>query len=633
MSNDGPLRSGTGAQRPEGLQISGHTGATSNSGPPRATTNESSIMRQFFITIAGVLTALLIAVFVVPVILVAMIASSVTPQQEPLPDRKVVMIDLADPIYQQPVQNFFAFADGFNVLTLASLHDGLTRAAEDENVEALYIRGGQGFVGSTMANEIIEAMAPFKTSGKPIYGFAQDIVPEGLGDYQVLAQADTIWMQPTGSFMPAGLSARLTYAKDALDQIGVTAEKVAFREYKGAMDTFTDTQMSEPQREANQRLVDVIYASIASSIADDRGFDVETLDNALAVAPFGARKAVETNLVDKLAYEREVGDVILDAASSDADFVLLADYAAAEVEAGSGPVIAVVYGNGAIVPGESTPVSPFGGEPMIGSDTMANAILDAAEDDSVQAIIVRIESPGGSASASDQVWDAIRAAQAQDKPVIASMGSVAASGGYYIPAGADMIVAHPTTITGSIGVIGAKFSVGGLFDKIGVNVDAVSTNDNADIWAMDTRFSDAQKARFSAWLETAYEDFKDRVAGGRELTAAETEEIARGRVWTGFDAKDKGLVDRLGGFGTTVAAARELAEIDADADIQLRTFPEPLTLQEELFGFALNAESAARTLAMMSALADHPEVRALVRELAADGPGGLDARARVPDLR
>lgn len=608
-------------------------GATSDSGETRKTTSEGSIMRQFFITIAGVLTALLIAVFIVPAILVAMIASSVTPQQEPLPDRKVVMIDLAEPIYQQPVQNFFAFADGFNFLTLASLHDGLKRAAEDENVEALYIRGGGGFVGSAMANEIIEALTPFKASGKPVYGFAQDIVPEGLGDYQVLAQADTIWMQPTGSFMPAGLSARLTYAKDALDQIGVTAEKVAFREYKGAMDTFTDTEMSAPQREANQRLVDVIYASMATSIADDRGFEVSTLDDALAVAPFGAREAVEARLIDKLAYEREVGDIILDAASSDADFVLLADYAAAEAEAGSGPVIAVVYGNGAIVPGETQPVSPFGGEPMIGSDTMANAILDAAEDDSVQAIIVRIESPGGSASASDQVWDAIRAAQAQDKPVIASMGAVAASGGYYIPAGADMIVAHPTTVTGSIGVIGAKFSVGGLFDKIGVNVDAVSTNDNADIWAMDTPFSEPQKARFTAWLATAYEDFKDRVAGGRDLTAVETEEIARGRVWAGVDARDKGLVDRLGGFGTTVAAARELAQIDADADIQLRTFPEPRTLQEELFGFALNVESTARTLAMMSALADHPEVRALVRELAAGSSGRPDARARVPEVR
>ena len=633
MSSDGPLRSGIGAHRPEGLQIPGHKRVDNDSGQTRTTTNESSIMRQFFITIAGVLTALLIAVFVIPVILVAMIASSVTPQQDPLPDNRVVMIDLAEPVYQEPVQNFFAFADGYNFLTLASLHDGLKRAADDDSVDALYIRGGQGFVGSAMANEIIEALAPFKASGKPIYGFAQDIVPEGLGDYQVLAQADTIWMQPTGSFMPAGLSARLTYAKDALDQIGVTAEKVAFSEYKGAMDTFTDTQMSEPQREANQRLVDVIYASIASSIADDRGFDVATLDDALAAAPFGARAAVEARLIDKLAYEREVSDTILEDASTDADFVLLADYAAAEVEAGSGPVIAVVYGNGAIVPGESQPVSPFGGEPMIGSDTMANAILDAADDLTVRAIVLRIDSPGGSASASDQVWDAIRAAQAKGKPVIASMGSVAASGGYYIPAGADMIVAHPTTVTGSIGVIGAKFSVGGLFDKIGVNVDAVSTNDNADIWAMDTRFNDAQKARFTAWLATAYEDFKDRVAGGRDLTAVETEEIARGRVWTGFDAKDKGLVDRLGGFGTTVAAARELAEIDADADIQLRTFPEPRTLQEELFGFALNAESAARTLAMMSALADHPEVRALVRELAADGDARMQTRARVPELR
>ncbi|GAB5501477.1 signal peptide peptidase SppA [Pyruvatibacter sp.] len=590
-------------------------------------------MRQFFITIAGVLTALLIAVFIVPFILVAMVASSVTPEQEPLPERKVVVIDLSEQIFQQPVQNFFAFADGYEVLTLASLHDGLKQAAEDETVEALYIRGGMGFVGSTTANEILEAMAPFKASGKPVYGYTQDIAPEALGDYQVLAQADTVWMQPTGSFMPAGLSARLTYARDALDQIGVTAEKVAFSEYKGAMDTFTDTQMSEPQREANQRLVDVIYSSMADSITAGRDMSVADLDAALAVAPFGAVAAVEAKLIDKLAYEREVADLVLGAAGDDADFVSLASYAAAEASSSEGDVIAVVYGQGAIVSGESPPMGPFGGEPMIGSDTMATAILDAADDEEVKAIVVRIDSPGGSASASDQVWDAIRAVQARDIPVIASMGSVAASGGYYIPAGADVIVAHPTTVTGSIGVIGAKFSVGGLFEKIGVNVDAVSTNDNADIWAMDTRFSDPQRARFTAWLGTAYEDFKDRVAGGRNLSAAETEEIARGRVWAGVDAMDKGLVDKLGGFSTTIEAAREVVGIEEGAPVQLRTFPKPRTFQEELFGFALNAEAVAKTLVTMSAIADHPEVSALVKELATDSNRGLDARARVPEMR
>lgn len=590
-------------------------------------------MRQFFITIAGVLTALLIAVFIIPFILVAMVASSVTPDKEPLPERKVVLIDLADPIYQQPVQNFFAFADGYEVLTLASLHAGLKQAAEDENVEALYIRGGIGFVGSTTANEILEAMEPFKASGKPIYGYAQDISPEALGDYQVLAQADTVWMQPTGSFMPAGLSARMTYARDALDQIGVTAEKVAFSEYKGAMDTFTETQMSAPQREANQRLVDVIYASMADSITAGRDMSVADLDAALAVAPFGAVAAVEAKLIDKLAYEREVADLVLAAAGDDADFVSLASYAAAEASSTEGDVIAVVYGEGAIVSGESPPMGPFGGEPMIGSDTMANAILDAADDEDVKAIVVRIDSPGGSASASDQVWDAIRAVQARDIPVVASMGSVAASGGYYIPAGADVIVAHPTTVTGSIGVIGAKFSIGGLFEKIGVNVDAVSTNENADIWAMDTRFSDPQRARFTAWLATAYADFKDRVSGGRNLSAAETEVIARGRVWAGADAMDKGLVDKLGGFSTTIEAAREVAGIAEGEPVELRTFPKPRTFQEELFGFALNAEAVAKTLVTMSAIADHPEVSALVKELSADSNGRLDARARVPDMR
>ncbi len=589
-------------------------------------------MRQFFITVAGVLTALIIAVFVVPVIIVAMVASSFAPAEEPLPDQMVVTLDLSTPIVQQRTP-FFAFADTHTTLTLADLHAGLKRAAADDAVAALYIRGGDGFVNAATADEIVEALAPFRAAGKPVYGFAQDILETGLADYQVLAQAQTIWMQPTGSFMPAGLSGRLPYAKQALDEIGITADAVAFREYKGAMDIFTATQMSAPQREANQRMVDMIYANLATRIAEGRGFAAADLDAALEAAPFGAQQARTAGLVDDLAYERQVLDVVMEGLSDEADFVALADYAASRATAtrdANAGVIAVIYGEGAIMPGESTPVSPFGGEATIGSDTMANAIMDASEDEDVKAILVRINSPGGSASASDQVWDAIRAAQAKDIPVIASMGSVAASGGYYIPAGADLIIANPTTVTGSIGVIGAKFSLGGLLEKIGVNVDAVSSNPNADIWASDIPFSDEQRQRFSAWLETAYEDFKQRVAEGRELSPAETESIAKGRIWVGMDARDKGLVDRLGGFSTSLAAARELAGLEVDAPVELRAFPKPKTFQEELFGLALNAEAAVRTLTLMSALADHPEVSALVREITARDSAQVQHRARVP---
>ncbi|WP_425062159.1 signal peptide peptidase SppA [Pyruvatibacter mobilis] len=602
----------------------------------RQSKGRQSAMRQFFITVAAVLTALLLAIFIVPFVLIGIFASSVTPDVEPLPERKVLMLDLREPIFQQPAPAFFAFAGEAAPLNLKGLHESLLAAADDKSVAGLYIRGGDGLVSATMAGEIIEALAPFKAAGKPVYGFAQDIVPQALGDYQVLAQADTITMQPTGSFMPAGLTARFAYAREALDEIGVTPEKVAYREYKGAFDTFTETEMSPPQREANQRLVDVLYDAMAQSIAEARDFAPADLDAALERAPFGAPEAVKAGLADRLAYERELEIQMLDEAGSDSDLVRLGAYAHSLTDgplSDEGPVIAVVYGEGPIMPGESQPLSPFGGEPVIGSDTMAAAILEASEDVNVKAILVRINSPGGSASASDQVWDAIRAAQANGTPVIASMGEVAASGGYYIPAGADMIIAHPTTVTGSIGVIGGKFSIGGLLDKVGVNIDAVSTTQNADIWANDTRFTEAQRARFAAWLGGAYEDFKDRVATGRDLTAEQTEALAKGRIWAGLDAREKGLVDRLGGLGTAVAAARELAELEADASVQLRTFPRPRTLQEEIFGIALNADSAARALTLLSALAEHPDIAAVLGEMAAGSADGAQARARVPQLQ
>jgi len=228
------------------------------------------------------------------------------------------------------------------------------------------------------------------------------------------------------------------------------------------------------------------------------------------------------------------------------------------------------------------------------------------------------------------LWDAIRAARAEGTPVVASLGPVAASGGYYVPAGADIIVAHPATITGSIGVIGGKFVFDGLLDTLKINVDGVATNANADIWAGDLRFSDLQRAQFSAWLEAAYEDFKARVAEGRDLPAERIEDIAQGRVWAGADAKENGLVDQLGGFGASVAAARELAGIAADAPVTLRPYPAQRGFLQEIFGVALNARAAVSALALLSAIADHPDIAALVRAVTAGDAVGIQHRAWPP---
>ncbi len=588
-------------------------------------------MRQFLVTVIAGLTAIFIAAFFIPVILATLFA----PSQPSMPSKMVLVLDLAQPVAEQPEQGFLPFAVAGGQVTLAELHGGLADAAKDLRVKGLFIRGGAGATSSARAGEIIEAMQAFQAAGKPVHAFAQDFGPAGLGDYEVLSQADKLWMQPTGSFLPAGLTLRQMFLKGTLEKIGVEPQMVQFREYKGAADIFTEDSMTDAQREANGRLLEVVWANMADAIADGRGVDRGALEQALETAPHPAEAALAQGLADEMAYEAQVREQLLAEAGDNADFVGLATYARRNggVYDGDAGTIAVVYGEGPILNGEEEPAGPFGSNPNIGGDTMARAIDDAAADEDVKAILVRINSPGGSASASDQVLQAIKRAREAGKPVVASMGDVAASGGYYIPSGADLIIAQPSTITGSIGIVGGKFAISEMLNKLGVTVDAVATTENADIWAADEKFSPAQRARFTAWLADGYEDFKAKVAEGRGLSDAETEAVAKGRVWAGADALDNGLVDRLGGFGASVDAARELAGLEEGADVTLKRFPEPLTLREQLFGTGMNAEAAARGLAFLAALGEHPQVRAFMGHLAQTQDGGRRFEADVPEVR
>lgn len=586
-------------------------------------------MRQFLVTVLGVLTALFIALIVLPVFFALLFV----PAAERLPEPMVVELDLSQPLQETAPGALLALAQG-TPLTLADLHGGLAAAAADPDVAALFIRGSGGLAGAAQAEEILEALAPFKASGKPVYGFVQDVGPADLADFLVLAQADRLWMQPSGSFLPAGLSLRTAYLRGLLDRLGVAPEFEQFREYKGAADTFTQTRMPEPQREAATALLKTVDTVLTGGIATARGLSREKVVALLEAAPLSADAAHAGGLVDALAYEAAVREQVLADAGDEADFAPLAAYAADRAPFASGTAIAVVHGVGPIVAGEAPPEGPFGAEPVIGSTTMARAIADAAADEDITAILVRIDSPGGSASGSDEVWHAIRAARDKGKPVIASMGSVAASGGYYIPSAADLIVANAATITGSIGIVGGKFALGGLLDELGIAVDGVATTRNADLWAPDARFSPEQRARFRAWLEDGYEDFKARVAAGRGISAPAVEAVAKGRIWAGRDAAERGLVDRIGGFGTALAAVRELAGLAPDAPLSLHSYPRPRSLREELLGVGVQAGAAARALALAAdILGDQPVALWLSRLAAAGDARGLNATADAPEIR
>jgi len=292
----------------------------------------------------------------------------------------------------------------------------------------------------------------------------------------------------------------------------------------------------------------------------------------------------------------------------------------------------LIEGQGAIVTGDGLS-GPFGGEEMIGGDFMAEAILDAAEDPNVRAIVVRVDSPGGSAIASDQIWFAINRAREAGKPVVVSMASLAASGGYYIAAPADYVLAHGTTLTGSIGVLGGKIVLDGTFDMVGLNVETVSVGgeyttamSGAEAW------TESQRAAYRGQMEQVYEDFTQRVADGRDLPLERVLEIARGRVWTGQQALDLGLVDEIGGFRDAIAVAKQLAGIAPESDVRLRRFPRertPLEAFQEMFGVTADtAETAAR----LNALMELPEVQAALQARQASQQTGVQMRttSQVP---
>ena len=292
-------------------------------------------------------------------------------------------------------------------------------------------------------------------------------------------------------------------------------------------------------------------------------------------------------------------------------------------------VIALIEGQGAIVTGDAD-ANPLGGDEMIGGDFTSEAILAAADDPNVRAIIIRVDSPGGSAIASDQIWHAINRAREAGKPVVVSMASLAASGGYYMAAPADYVLAHATTLTGSIGVLGGKIVLDETFGMVGLNVETLSVGgEYATAMSSQEAWSDSQRAAFRAQMANVYEDFTQRVADGRDLPLERVLEIARGRVWTGAQALDLGLVDEIGGFRDAVDAARELAGLAPEDEVRLRRFPRqrtPLEAFQELFG--VSAESA-ETAARLNALMELPEVRAAIQARQEANQTGVQMRSRV----
>lgn len=477
---------------------------------------------------------------------------------------------------------------GSRPVALRDMVAAIHRAAEDPRVAGLIARIQLGASPSAAVQELREAIVEF-TAAKPSLAWAETY--PGTLSYYLASAFGEVWMQPAGSLGLIGFASNATFLRDAFDKAGIEAQFVARGEYKSAVNRFTEHGFTEAHREAVTRMLESLQEQVWEAVARSRKLDTGVLDALADRAPLLREEAVSSGLVDRIgfrdeAYERIAELVgVQDVSEENAPPRLyLSRYAGAARPRLSPPAppvpgrrpkpkVAVVNIDGTIVDGRGGPqFLPFGSS-TVGSDTIAPALREAAADESVSAIVLRVNSPGGSVTASETLWREVKRARKLGKPVVASMGAVAASGGYYIAVAADAIVASPATITGSIGVITGKLVIRDLLERLGVGLDSVRTNANADAWSIEAPFTPEQRAHREAEADLVYADFLERVADGRNMTTEAVDRVARGRVWTGADARERGLVDELGGFRTALRRAKILAGLDEDTDVRLVIYP------------------------------------------------------------
>ncbi|MEL6956992.1 MAG: signal peptide peptidase SppA, partial [Pseudomonadota bacterium] len=563
-------------------------------------------MKTFLLSMAGAFVAIFLFIFLCFAFLSVLIGAAASSDTQP--DEIVLTLDLRGGFTDQaPTSGFAAFSGQNGFTDLLVKIDG---AAEDDDVKGIFIRASEGSVGSARAEELRDALIDFRDTGKFVIAHTQgSLLSSGPSAYRSISASDEIWMQPGTELAVTGLSFETQFLKGLLDNLSVTAEIEALYEYKNAPNSYKNETYTEPHREALAALAESIWAVSLEDIAEDRGLQTANLRTLLEAGPIPAETAVDRALVDTLGWPEDAMDAAKERAEG-AELLDLASYNAPTARPGA-PMVAVVGGEGPIITGSGED-GPFASTVGFGSDRVARAILDAGKNDRVDAIVFRVESPGGSPTASDQIWNAIERVQADGTPVVVSMGAVAASGGYYVSAGADHIVANDTTITGSIGIFGGKLAIGEGLQRIGVNVESVTVGGSwTEAFSVD-RFTDEQRAEMVALLERGYDRFTSIVAEGRGMNQDEVHERARGRVWSGADALHNGLVDSIGGFRDAINVAKVEAGLEADADVQLIYYPARQTGFEALENaFGVSAE-AAGSAARLGAIANDPRLEALL---------------------
>jgi protease-4 len=502
---------------------------------------------------------------------------------------------------------------------LQDVLDAINRGRNDTRVKGIYARLGDDVFSLATVQELRDAIAQFRSKGKFAIAFADSFGELGPGTrtYYLATAFDQIWLQPIGMLGLTGLESDTPFFKGTLGLLGVTPQFEKRSEYKTALNILTESKMTPAHREETEELLSSLAGQITAGIAKSRGLSPEAVRKLVDKGPFFAAEALEAKLVDRLGYRDEALAEASRRAGPKAQTIAPIKYLdAAGRPNRRGPEIALIYGNGLIERGGGSTglLSTVAGG--LGADTVHSAFRSAVGDRAVRAILFRIDSQGGSVVASESMWRDVAYARAHKKPVIVSMGSVAASGGYYIAADADKIVAEPATLTGSIGVIAGKLVIAGLMKKIGVTNDTAQFGANAAMFDTASEFSPEGEQRLHDFLDKIYLGFKAHVADGRHLTLEQVEALAKGRVWSGEDAKAKGLVDALGGFDVALGLAKQAAGLAATAPVKLTVFPRQKSLPELLYEKLSGENPTAGVGAAAAQLREIASLLPLLREAA-----------------
>ena len=509
-----------------------------------------------------------------------------------------LVLRLDDDLHEVPTDGVVQqLLEGNKVSGLPAVLEHLRKAKADSRVKAVLIvpTGLQAPLWAKV-QEVHDAIVDFRKSGKQAIAFLEYV---GEKEYFIATACDRIVLMPGASLDLNGLATYEVFLRGTLDKIGLYPDILHIGDYKTAYNSLTEKGYTPAHREASESMTRDLYDQLVRAIADGRKKSEDEVRALIDQGPFTPDEALRVGLVDDLAYADQVDDLAFGGKSLTR--LEAEDYASVTARSlglNRGPRIAVIYATGVIASGRGG-YDPLSGN-VLGSDTIIKHIREARKDASVRAIVVRIDSPGGSATASDAIWRelVLTRDEKKDRPLVVSMSDLAASGGYWIAMASPYIVAQPGTLTGSIGVITGKFVTGGVYEKLGANIDGVSFGKNANIASPARPFSDSERAKIEAMMQDTYDEFVEKAAQARNMPPEKLDAVAQGRVWTGRQAKAIGLVDELGGLSHAIAAAKQRAKIAADADVEVVVYPPRRSVYELLSQGFKSEESLLKVIAL-----------------------------------